>query len=625
MKLTPLHIHMNEPIVYSGKEAVNIDYHHGQLRPAVGVASVQALRANRERPEEAGGSDWTYNHAPMLACHNGKLYLEYLSNPVEEHMPPGRTLLMISQDGLHWSEPAVIFPEYRIPDGIFQYDGVGLPDATYAVMHQRMGFYAGPDGTLLVLANYGISPHADQVPFGRFSIGRVVREIYPDDTFGPIYFIRYNVNTIWNESNTHYPLYTRSEDKAFVAACDALLSDSLLTQQWAEEQGDEDERITVKSKEGGAYDNKAFCWYRLDNGAVIGLWKWRKAAVSHDDGRTWSEVAETPTIKHAGAKIWGQRTSDGKYALVYNPHTNNKHRWPLAAVTGSDGLVFDTMLYVAGDVPPRRYAGAFKNCGFNYVRGIETNRGQGPDDALYVAYSVNKEDIWVSRIPVPIVGAVEDDVHDNFAKMQPDCWIPGWNIYSAKWAPVSVGSAPDGSGLCLKLEDCDRYDDAKAVRVFKEGTNVNVSFRFMAAQADHGEFEVELSDGRGHVPVKIAFTADGELCVFHGRKRLRAMKYEAGRWYDVEIAADTRRCVFHVAVDGKPLGGNQQYQGQTTTMQGWFFIADALSLERIAFRTGPARRTPNTDDWGDGADMPGAGEQARRAVYCVQRLDIVST
>jgi hypothetical protein len=438
-------IDYREPIKFLGSEEVNIDYHHGQLLPAVGVSSVQVLRANREHPEEAAGTDRTYNHAPMLAYRTGTFYLQYLSTPVEEHVPPGHTLLTTSPDGVNWAKPRVVFPVYRIPDGVFEHDGRRLALGTHAVMHQRMGFYEARNGRFLVLGNYGICPVKHQVPFGRFSIGRVVREIYEDDSFGPIYFIRYNVGTVWNEANTHYPLYSRCEDKAFVEACEALLRDPLVTQQWGEEQGDADDLITVKSKVGGAFYNKAFCWYRLTGDTVIGLWKWMKAAVSHDNGRCGSEVAVTPSVKHAGGKIWGQKTSDGRYALVHNPHTNNRCRWPLAIVTGADGLVFEGMRCVTGDLSPKRYAGGpYKSNGFHYVRGLETKEAESPDGALYVVYSVNKEDIWISRIPVPVTDAVHTDVYETFEESDDSPWIEGWNIYSLKRAPVRVEAPPDG-------------------------------------------------------------------------------------------------------------------------------------------------------------------------------------
>src|SRR5690606_3384665 len=142
----------------------------------------------------------------------------------------------------------------------------------------------------------------------------------------------------YNSSNTPFPFYSESEDTGFVAACEELLSKPLVVQQWAEENGESDPIVPVKG------NLKAFCSYHINEKTVVGLWKWMKCAYSQDEGHTWSEVYETPTVKHAGAKIWGQQASDGRFALVYNPTTGNKHRWPLAVVTGDNGVEFDNML-----------------------------------------------------------------------------------------------------------------------------------------------------------------------------------------------------------------------------------------------------------------------------------------
>lgn len=56
-------------------------------------------------------------------------------------------------------------------------------------------------------------------PFKEGGIGRVAREIKPDGTMGPIYFIRYSSHAQWNETNTAYPFYTKSKDKGFREAC----------------------------------------------------------------------------------------------------------------------------------------------------------------------------------------------------------------------------------------------------------------------------------------------------------------------------------------------------------------------------------------------------------------------
>ena len=205
-----------DTIRYVGKTLSNVDYHHGQLSPAIGVHATQIMRASREHPEKADDLGWTYNHQPMMAYWNNTFYLHYLSNPSGEHIPPGQTFLMISKDGITWTKPKVIFPIYRVPDG-FKKEGVdGVTKSLDAVMHQRMGFYVTSDNRLLSLGYYGVAMDKKDDPNDGKGIGRVVREIYKDGSFGPIYFIRYNKNG--NPLPTTFPFYTKSKDKKFIKA-----------------------------------------------------------------------------------------------------------------------------------------------------------------------------------------------------------------------------------------------------------------------------------------------------------------------------------------------------------------------------------------------------------------------
>ena len=59
------------------------------------------------------------------------------------------------------------------------------------------------------------------------------------------------------------------------------------------------------------------------------------AALSADEGRTWSPIVKTPTILETFAKTWGQRTKDGRYALVYPHALNRRNRFPMVVMTGS--------------------------------------------------------------------------------------------------------------------------------------------------------------------------------------------------------------------------------------------------------------------------------------------------
>ena len=223
----------------------------------MGVHNIQVMRASRELPETADNLGWTYNHAPMLAYWNNTFYLEYLNDAVGEHIPPGQTMLATSTDGYNWTMPQPMFPIYKIPDGTIKEGQTTAAKDLVAVMHQRMGFHISADNRLLALGYYGISMDAHDSPNDGHGIGRVIREIFKDGSFGPIYFIRYNKQ--WNEKNTSYPFYEKNKDKGFVKACDEILANPLLTQQWNEESDADDPLIPLQ----GEY--KALSYYHLPN------------------------------------------------------------------------------------------------------------------------------------------------------------------------------------------------------------------------------------------------------------------------------------------------------------------------------------------------------------------------
>jgi len=570
---------------YSGHTLSNPDYHHGQLTPAVGVHSVQVLRANREHPELAEGSGFTYNHAPMLAYWNNKFYLEYLSDRVGESVPPGQTLLLTSPDGYTWSKPTVLFPPYKIPDGTTKEGHPGLAKDLFAVMHQRMGFYVSKHHRLLALGFYGIclDPHDD--PNDGKGIGRVVREIKTDGSFGPIYFIHYN--PAWNPDNTTYPFYTSSKDKGFIDDCNELMATPLMMMQWVEETDRNDPLIPLHK------DYKAFNFYHLPNGHVIGLWKNGLTGFSKDEGRTWSRVIRAPHIVTSNAKIWGQRTSDGSYVTVYNP---SEFRWPLAISTSKDGLDYTDLLLVNGEISTARYGGSYKNYGPQYTRGIEEGNGTPPDGNVWITYSMNKEDIWVSTIPVPVTGKVTGDVDDKGKD------FGHWNTYSPIWAPVTI--TENG----LQLKDADPYDYAMAERVFPVAKKMVAQFAVTPGQADHGQLQVEFQDEHNAPAVRLSFEPDGTFIAKAGARIKKMLTYQSNHTYTIKVSLNTDTRMYTVNIDGK----------DAVTQ---LFFAPVESVGHIVFRTGEARHFPTADSPAEAdTDQPNAGDKIPEATFTIQYL-----
>ena len=588
-------VRYNRDVVhYSGKTIARPERHDGGLKPVVGVHTIQTMRG--EKP-------WTYNHQPMICYWNGRFYMHYLTDPRHEHEAPGKTMLQTSDDGYTWTTPVELFPEYPVPEG-WTKSGKDFPAAhnLKAVMHQRVGWYVAPNGKLIATGNYGNCLTMKDDPNDGNGIGRVVREIKKDGTFGPIYFVYYNHD--FNEKNTIYPYYKRAKDKAFIAAADAMLADPMQRMQWVEE-ADRNESLIPLQK-----PYKAFSGYTLPDGRNVALWKHAVTSLSADGGNTWRLVGSPDNLKcdrapgfvNSNAKIWGQRLSDGTYATVYNP---SEYRWPLAISLSQDGLDYTTLSLVNGEVTPLRHGGQYKSYGPQYVRGIQEGNGIPSDSDLWVTYSNNKEDIWVSRIPVPVRQHATN--HANLTTCQTLCEMTDWNLYIPRLCPVSI---KDG---VLSLSDSDPYDYAKAERIIPNTKELEVEFDFSAAQTTHGELDIEFLDDAGTVCSRIVVDSTGAIRVKGGaRFGTLLKKYEAGTSYHIKAVLSTslHRAVYY-------LNGKKACERQ--------FDTPVESISRMVFRTGmpfdkPDINTPADQDF----DMPRADERDPVATFFLSNITSIS-
>ena len=578
-------IKYNRDVVhYTGSTIARPERHDGGLKPIVGVHSIQTMRG--ERP-------WTYNHQPMLAWWNDKFYMHYLTDPRHEHEPPGKTMLQTSDDGYTWSTPVELFPEYPVPDGFIKSTLPGVEAKNLkAIMHQRVGFYVAPNGKLLAIGNYGVALTPKDDPNDGNGIGRVVREVRPDGTFGPIHFVYYNHD--FNERNTLYPYYKRSKDKAFVKAVDAMVADPMQRMQWVEEADRDDPLIPLRRP------YKAFSSYTLPDGRKVALWKHAVTSLSNDGGATWREPCDrAPGFVNANAKIWGQRLTDGSYATVYNPA---EYRWPLALSLSSDGLEYTTLSLVNGDVTPLRHGGNYKNYGPQYTRGIQEGNGTPPDSNLWVTYSNNKEDMWVSRIAVP----VRLHATTHAIPFAPNATLPSltdWNLHIPLLCPVTLS---DGQ---LTLSDADPFDYAKAERVIPNSRELEVTFDLTMDQDNHGELDIEFVDDGGNVASRIVADSTGTIRVKGGaRYGTLLKKYAPGTTYHIKavLSASLHRAIYYL--DGKKACERQ-------------YDTPVESISRLVFRTGPLFAQPDINTPADqDFDLPRADEHDPQATFHIANV-----
>ncbi len=578
-------IKYNRDVVhYTGKTVARPDRHDGALKPAVGIHSIQTMR---------GCPPWTYNHQPMLAYWNGKFYMHFLTDPRHEHEPPGKTMLQTSDDGYTWSTPVELFPEYPVPDGFTKASLPGIvASGLKAIMHQRVGFYVAPNGRLLAIGNYGIALTPKDDPNDGNGIGRVVREIRRDGSFGPIHFVYYNHD--FNERNTLYPYYKKSRDKGFVKAVDAMMADPMQRMQWVEEADRDDPLIPLNKP------FKAFSGYTLPDGRKVALWKHAVTSLSADGGNTWRQPCDrAPGFVNSNAKIWGQRLTDGNYATVYNPA---EYRWPLAISLSSDGLEYTTLSLVNGEVTPLRHGGNYKSYGPQYTRGIQEGNGIPCDSDLWVTYSNNKEDMWVSRVPVPV--RLNATTHASpFAHDATVNSLTDWNLYMPLCCPIVM---KDG---WMGLHDSDPYDYAKAERLIPSTKELEVEFDLIAGQTRNGELDIEFVDDAGTVCSRIVVDSTETIKVKGGaRYGTLLKKYEGGTAYHIRAVLSTslHRATYY-------LNGKKACERQ--------FDTPVEHISRIVFRTGMPFGTPDINTPADqDFDMPRADDRDATAVYQIANV-----
>lgn len=245
-----------------------------------------------------------------------------------------------------------------------------------------------------------------------------------------------------------------------------------------------------------------------------------------------------------------------------------------------------------------RYGGFWKDFGPQYVRGIAEGI-ERPAGAVWVSYTVNKEDVWVARLPLPITGSEQQKTlaggYEDFT------------VYAPKWAPVQI------TADSLRLSDSDPYDYAKAERVLYEADRQSIAFVLLPHQNDHGNLYCELQSPEGQPAVRLVLRQDGKLCV-----RVAALipiaAYEAGKKIQLSLHAD---CMSHscmIQVDDQP----------AVTVS---FMTAVKAVSRFVLRTGAPRLTPTreTEPIEDTSYvLPGADEPVPAAIYEITAFTVKS-
>ncbi len=547
----------------------------GGLPPMPGVHSFQIFRASSDVPDLTDQLGWTYHHHVDMACWKGRLYVGWNSCQRDEDVWPSRELYSTSTDGSGWTDPVELFPQ-------------GISTCL------RMYFYRASNDRMLAIA--GLRTDQQETSEDRKS-ALVVREIRPDHSLADVFTLQASQSI-----KLPAPRFDTSSDDAFKQACRELLADRMFL-----EQQDRGRLLGPRRMKwhdpaawpGGAVPGenekwvcgKAFSFFRRADNAWVGISKMGWVTASTDDGKTWSQPSVPASLITGKAKVWSQRTRDGRYVLVFNPSKSS--RYPLVAVTSSDGVNFADMRIIQGELPIQRYAGLHRSIGPQYVRGIShwADDGSRNDNAMWLTYSMNKEDIWVSRVPLPLNSQETATVNDDFSSFPPGPFIPGWNIYRPNWSSVEIAAG------VLRLTNEDPYDYAQATRVFAESARITVTFDLEIDRTDDGALEIDLLSKFGSRRlVRLRIANDGNI-----NPSLLGAKFA-----HFQIEADADRGRFSVSING------------ATILPDAPFAESPAPLHRLSFRTGTWRGIGGAKPVPPGTDHP-----ARRFSFRISNLSII--
>ena len=554
------------PLLYDGPGLVDPKAPDGRLIYSPGVQNFQVYRASRKpapffRTVEGDQPGYTYNHHMDIACWKGRLYVAWDMSRTGEDNPPCHLVYSTSTDGMTWSDPQHLYPFNK-------------------GWHSRFYFFRASNDRMLAFAS-GPYPTDNISESEKKTL--LVREITADHRLAEIF-------TLIKPGPTYPPSFEQSKDTGFVAACREAINNRPLLEQadyglllgdrrmkWHEGKNWPGGQVPLIGGKLWVF-GKAQCFFHRKDGTLISLSKMGFVTMSKDEGESWSMPVIPQGIVAGGGKIWGQRTPDGRYAMIYAPHQSD--RWPMAVTTSDDGITFRDMRVIHGEVPPQRYAGRAKDTGPQYIRGVAEWAGDAQTidkSAIWVVYSVGKEDIWLSRIPVPLKANLQEPVNDTFDKTSPGPRVPGWNIYAPIWAPVRIAKDPASPNQYLELEDREPVDYARAIRTFPVSAEADVSFRLAAAQADRGRLEIDLLGERGTRPVRLILNDKGQLQSANGQETVDLGTYQAGKWFGVTIKVKVGR--FTLLRDGKEI------------LRDATFTEASPTVYALSFRTGEFRGT----------------------------------
>ena len=317
----------------------------------------------------ASKTGYKFCHHPQLVVFQGRCYAMWSNGVLAEDTPGQRILMCSSSDGRKWTEPEVL-AEHNSGQGICVATGFRVHEG------QLIAYYTVTGGT-----NF----HPDTALYARVSTDGTKWGSARRITKG------FFINPPLPLSNGHLVIGGEHVgDQRSVARMRMLVTDQADgLSSWQEAKIN----FTDLKVIGYAEPNM----FQREDGTVVSLLRnsssFLYAATSRDQGRSWSTPMQT-NFPDSTARFALGKLPDGTIYLINNPGPKSFVRQLLAISTSRDGQEFDRSWIIRNEPTTMRFPGKNKLDGWQYPHAIVWK------SFLYVIYSINKEDVAVTRIPL---------------------------------------------------------------------------------------------------------------------------------------------------------------------------------------------------------------------------------
>ncbi|ORX33953.1 hypothetical protein BD324DRAFT_185147 [Kockovaella imperatae] len=360
--------------------------------------------------------DRTYSHHPIIDHYDNTTILLWSSAPVDEDSM-GQSVMSSVHHGeyLNWTQPVEMFPPAML-DGEQAHNfsywcSTGLPQRAW----QSSAIVSIPEV-------YAIADSYNFIcdPWRSVGAGRVARRI--DTATGrpigdPCWVHKNEYTKELGFENTVYGTFGWCEDREKIEAVlkrpetVPAWSDDLYNREHPTADGNHHVReVTHAIRHDSIYQR----FWRDE--AVLNSWHvWTECS---ETGEDWYPVHRSTSIYETNipdaktkqffgrVKLPGTSTSASASSRLYlisntRQHDPNLHRYPLTiAWSGGDPWTFRNIGIVHTrpnpDIAKETRDGYKQNPGFSYPSAVQVG------DVLFIAYSENKENIWVAGIPTEV-------------------------------------------------------------------------------------------------------------------------------------------------------------------------------------------------------------------------------